>query len=446
MLSAAHALDDADYFAELRAREFDRLDVQGLAYLDYTGSALYASSQVRAHLALLDTHVFGNPHSDSTPSRMSTIAIETVRRRVLEFFDVDETTHDVVFTANTSAAIKLVAESYPFSPLTTFALSADNHNSVNGIREYALRARARIVTLPLDEELRLDDPRAALADGGPGLLAYPAQSNFSGVRHPLSLISRAQELGFDVLLDAAAYVPSHALSLRSFPADFAAVSFYKLFGYPTGVGALIARHSALERLRRPWFAGGTVLHASVAAGTHRLRARYEGFEDGTPNFLGIAALESGFDLLDEVGLRRLSDHVRSLGALFLKGIREMPGVQIHGPATMTDRGATFAFSLSGAPYWDVESRAREAGVALRGGCFCNPGAAERAFNLDRETIERCTDALGDSFTPAAFAACASRPVGAVRASLGLANNERDVERTLEVIRRIAASPSLSSRA
>jgi selenocysteine lyase/cysteine desulfurase len=36
------------------------------------------------------------------------------------------------------------------------------------------------------------------------------------------------------------------------------VSFYKMFGYPTGVGALIVKESFLEILERPWFAGGTV--------------------------------------------------------------------------------------------------------------------------------------------------------------------------------------------
>src|SRR4029453_19105970 len=100
--------------------------------------------------------------------------------------------------------------------------------------------------LPLRDDLRLYHPEAHLAQADPpGLFAFPAQSNFSGVRHPLSLVRRAQELGHHVLLDAAAYVPAHALSLRECPADFAAVSFYKMFGYPTGVGALIARRHAL---------------------------------------------------------------------------------------------------------------------------------------------------------------------------------------------------------
>src|SRR5207244_1861400 len=102
--------------------------------------------------------------------------------------------HDLCFTAITTAAIKLVAESYPFSPHSAFVLSADNHNSVNGVREYARRATAAVRLLPLDAELRLDHPLAHLGSG-PGLLAFPAQSNFSGVLHPLSLVEEAHARG-----------------------------------------------------------------------------------------------------------------------------------------------------------------------------------------------------------------------------------------------------------
>ncbi|MGZ7032422.1 MAG: aminotransferase class V-fold PLP-dependent enzyme, partial [Thermoanaerobaculia bacterium] len=67
--------DDA-YFAELRAREFHRLDH---AYLDYTGSALYGESQIRAHHELLASGLFGNPHSDSGPSKASAEVMRTAR-------------------------------------------------------------------------------------------------------------------------------------------------------------------------------------------------------------------------------------------------------------------------------------------------------------------------------------------------------------------------------
>jgi selenocysteine lyase/cysteine desulfurase len=396
-------------FAEVRAREFARLDEQQHAYLDYTGSALYAESQLRAHQEILRRGLFGNPHSDSAPSRASTEAMERARERVLRHFDVDDSTHDVVFTANTSAAVKLVAESYPFSRERALVLTADNHNSINGVREYA----QRVTYLPLDDELRL----AAELPRGPGLFAFPAQSNFSGVHHPLSLIAEAHAKGFEVLLDAAAFVPSHALSLREHEADFVAISFYKLFGYPTGLGALIARRDALAKLRRPWFAGGTVLFASVATPSHLLRPRHEAFEDGTPDFLGIAALEAGFDTLDTVGMPQLTAHVHRLAASLLDALLAMPHVRVYGPRTMANRGGTIAFNVTGVPFADVEARAREHGVSLRGGCFCNPGAAEAAFGIDASAAYREGNAAG-----------------AVRASLGLANNDEDVRRAVSVIR------------
>jgi selenocysteine lyase/cysteine desulfurase len=263
-------------------------------------------------------------------------------------------------------------------------------------------------------------------------VAFPLQSNFSGVQHPRSLVDAARRRGLDVLLDVAAYVPSHALDLNACPADFAALSFYKLFGYPTGLGALIARREALARLRRPWFAGGTVMFASVGADTHLLRDGHEAFEDGTPDFLSLAALAAGFELLDTVGMPRLTAHVRELTRLLLEGLRALPFVRLYGPTDLTDRGGTVAFN-TGAPYGEVEARAREHGVSLRGGCFCNPGASEAAFGLDPALLARCLHDLDFTFTPARLAACTKTPAGAVRASLGLANNEDDVRRCLDVI-------------
>ena len=446
MLSAA-LIETVTFFDELRHREFHRLDAQHHAYLDYTGSALYGDSQLLAHQALLRDGLFGNPHSDSETSRASTEVIESARRMVLQFFDVDESTHDVCFVANTSAAIKLVAESYPFSPESNLILSADNHNSVNGIREYARRAGARVRYLPVDDELRLLDAELFLCEEslrGGGLVAFPAQSNFSGVQHPLDLVMKARALGFDVLLDVAAFVPSHAFSLRRCPADFVALSFYKLFGYPTGIGALVARRDALDRLRRPWFAGGTVLYASVAAEEHRFRPRHEAFEDGTPNFLGISALDAGFELLAEVGMPRLTAHVAQLTCDLLDDLRALrhgngtPLVRIYGPRDATDRGGAVAFNVcdrEGTPilYSLVEARARRAGVSLRGGCFCNPGASEAAFGLDAPRIAACFGSLGEGFTPERFAACSNTAVGAVRASIGLANNADDIRRAVGVV-------------
>jgi selenocysteine lyase/cysteine desulfurase len=436
----------ASFFSELRSREFGRLEASGCAYLDYAGAALYGQSQLEMNSALLAEGLYGNPHSDHGSSRASTRAINEARRRVLGFLDAGDE-YDVIFTANATAAVKLVAESYPFGAGAPCILTADNHNSVNGIREFARRRGGAIVYLPLREDLRLDHPEARLdAVGGAGLFAFPAQSNFSGVHHPLSLVRYAQALGHHVLLDAAAFVPASPLSLRMCPADFVVLSFYKIFGYPTGVGALVARREALAALDRPWFAGGTVQYASVQIDRHRLRDRHERFEDGTPSFLGIAALDAGFSLIDRVGAHRTSAHVQALTKELLDGLLSIrhaggaPLVRVYGPHDMNRRGGTVAFNVldpagRALPYSDVEHRADERGVHLRGGCFCNPGAAEAAFRLDGRRMRKCLELLDPAFSIEGLRRCVGRDtaIGAVRASIGVANNLDDVRRALNVI-------------
>jgi selenocysteine lyase/cysteine desulfurase len=434
-------------FAELRAREFGRLDARGVAYLDYTGSALYGVSQLRAHHARLERDLLGNPHSAHAPSLASTEIIDAARERVLRFLGVDATTHAVCFTANATAAIKLVAESYPFGPDRACVLSADNHNSVGGMREFARRAGGPVAWLPIAADLTLDEPTGALASisATRGLVAYPAQSNFSGARHPLSFVADAKARGFEVLLDTAAFAASHPIDLSTCQADFIALSFYKLFGYPTGVGALVARHEALATLTRPWFAGGTVLYASVQAGRHRLRPGPEAFEDGSPGFLSIAALDAGFALLEEAGMSRIHEHARGLaealrdGLLSLRHQNGRPVVCVYGPADASARGTVVTFNVLTprglpVPFDAVESRAREADVAVRGGCFCNPGASEAAFGFDADRVRACFETLGESFSVEQFGTClgADVAVGAIRASVGLANNVRDVHRAIDV--------------
>jgi molybdenum cofactor sulfurtransferase len=60
-------------------------------------------------------------------------------------------------------------------------------------------------------------------------------------------------------LDAAAYVSTSLLSLAEVDTspDFITISFYKMFGYPTGLGALIVRSELESILRKRYFGGGT---------------------------------------------------------------------------------------------------------------------------------------------------------------------------------------------
>ena len=131
---------------------------------------------------------------------------------MLSYFRASTDEYEAIFTLNASGALKLIGESYPFGPGSQYLLTYDNHNSVNGIREFARDKGATFRYVPItDPELRIDAAAllAALDAAQVGyhnLFAYPAQSNFSGVQHSLDWIERAHERGWDVLLDAAAFV------------------------------------------------------------------------------------------------------------------------------------------------------------------------------------------------------------------------------------------------
>lgn len=436
-------------FERLREREFGRLDAEGHVYLDYTGSGLYAESQIRRHADVLSRNVFGNPHSRNPTSLAATRMVDQVRERLLRFFNADPEEYEVVFTLNATGALKLVGEAYPFDAGSRFVLTADNHNSVNGIREFAAAHQADVVYIPLETELRIGSITEALGGADrdrSNLFVFPAQSNFSGVKHPLGWIEEAQALGYDVFLDAAAFAPTSAVDLGEHHPDFVAFSFYKMFGFPTGVGALLARREALRRLRRPWFCGGTVRFVSAQPGVQLPHVTGRAFEDGTLNFLDIAAIPLGLDFLEEIGMERVNAHVMGLTARLIEELRALrhgngaPMICIYGPDTVENRGATVAFNVLDVSeelvdFRAVEDRANHANLSLRTGYFCNPGAAEFAFEHPDDEIRRCAATFTpESFTIQQFSVCLNRrPVGGVRVSFGVASTTRDLQRLCDVL-------------
>ena len=196
------AFENTSLLDELREREYARLDEQGHLYLDYTGGSLYAESQLREHLELLRRHVFGNPHSSNPTSRAMTELDEQARASVFEFFHASPDEYFIIFTPNASGALKLLGEAYPFTPGGHYLLTVDNHNSVNGIREFARAKGAAISYLPImlpDLRVAEQDLFSALEqarEDSHHLFAYPAQSNFSAAMTRAVVRSKQAAMSF----------------------------------------------------------------------------------------------------------------------------------------------------------------------------------------------------------------------------------------------------------
>jgi len=437
---ATHMIDD------LRANEYARLDIGGHVYLDYTGGGLYAESQLRRHNQLLVEHVFGNPHSSNPTSQAATQLVEHAREYVLRFFNADPDEYLAIFTPNASGALKLVGESYPF-PNGRYLLTFDNHNSVNGIREFAHARGAEVTYIPIAlpdmrvDASQLDRELARPSKNGHNLFAYPAQSNFSSVKHPLEWIEKAHKNGWDVLLDAAAFVPTSRLDLSEVKPDFVPVSFYKMFGYPTGIGALIARKSALSKLHRPWFAGGTITVVSVQGDKYYLADGASAFEDGTIDYLNIPAVEIGLKHLESIGYDVIRERVHCLTGWLLDHLTAMkhsngiPLVRVYGPTTTEGRGGAVTVNFydkydNALDHLFIEKQANEANISLRTGCFCNPGAGEVALGISRVELDVCFTRPGheDRLSIDDFRLCIDgKSSGAVRISVGMVTNFNDVQ-------------------
>jgi selenocysteine lyase/cysteine desulfurase len=171
------------------------------------------------------------------------------------------------------------------------------------------------------------------------------------------------------------------------------------------------------------------------------------FEDGTLNFLSIPDVTTGLDWIDAIGTDLVQRRVTMLTGWLLESLDRLkhgngaPLVRLYGPSDMTRRGGTVAFNFLDPAGRVVDERAvtrdaAAAGISLRTGCFCNPGAGEWAFGLTRKdvagpwwgrlvargflrkglaTVDDYLDLIG---LPSG---------GAVRVSVGVASTEADIE-------------------
>lgn len=196
--------------------------------------------------------------------------------RILRHFSTNSNEYSIIFTSGTTSSLKLIAECFTYkneegAESGTFTYLLDNHTSVLGMRQYAANTeyctQADIIQALSRNSKIIQKERNANS-----LFVYPAESNFSGTKYPLWWIEEIQNGALNatknlnsknwfVLLDAACLAQSDVLDLSKHKPDFVTVSFYKMFGYPTGVGALLVKNSSAWVLHKKYLGGGTVLMA-----------------------------------------------------------------------------------------------------------------------------------------------------------------------------------------
>ncbi|VEU34497.1 unnamed protein product [Pseudo-nitzschia multistriata] len=378
--------------------------------------------------------------------------------------------YEVLFTPGATEAFRTVAERFPWRPggvdrggggggneekRSIFAFVSNSHNSVVGMRAVALRKGAAFCCLT-PEELqqltsvgdfeRLEDrvlenhsvekkcqnnndndkphntngPRKGCGRHGMRehrrhLLVFPSECNFGGDRPDAkSILAAARKSGWHTMLDIAKHAATDEVRLNQLDPDFAALSFYKLFGHPTGLGALLVRRPSVEVLLEASTVGGGHYQGG---GSVDLVLPFRGYTvpkpglaslaSGTCHFRGIADLSHGFDALERLGgMPAVHRHAVSLAGELARRLSEMRHangrmvVRIYGAwagrggehRQNNGIGPTVALNVvrsDGSPvgYSEVSKLAslHRPPIQLRTGCFCNPGACQRALGVGEET-------------------------------------------------------------
>lgn len=232
-------------------------------YLDHAGATQYSEMQMQQICANLTSSIYSNPHSSKTTEDL----VDQVRYKVLSHFNTTTDEYSVAFTSGATASLKLVAETFDFGANGSFVYLRDNHTSVLGMREVVRTKQIKC----LERSDLLND---CIFDGvmENTLFTFPAQCNFNGFKYPLELINRLQGKSNFVCLDAASFVGTNHLDLAKYRPDFVCISFYKIFGYPSGLGALLVSKRAEPMLRKQYYGGGTVkISFSDDSGWHQKR-------------------------------------------------------------------------------------------------------------------------------------------------------------------------------
>lgn len=257
--------------------------ISGQLYLDHIGATQYPQSLIDSYLNDLSKNIYGNPHSHNPSSQLTTERINEVRNKILHHFNTSSDEYSVVFTSGATASIKLVAKCFDWQQSSMLCFLQNSHTSVIGMRECALKHGGNFVCIT-DTELQSKDLKHLLQDnqikdqkchGCSNLFVFPAMCNFSGKKYPLDWISTIKDLDtasqWFTMVDAASYVSTSNLDLNKHKADFIPVSFYKMFGFPTGVGALIIRNQSTDVLKKAYYGGGTVMATISSERFHVLR-------------------------------------------------------------------------------------------------------------------------------------------------------------------------------
>lgn len=390
--------------------------------LDYSNNFLYPDSMITDIVELLSHELFGNTHSESKSSERSTDSVDDLRRDILKFLGTSISKYTVIFTYSNGQALKTFIEAFPFNSSSTFAYSSSSHNDILGLRYLAQKKSSALKSFKFNT---IDQDLSSLSSTGPNLAVFPLLDLFDGTILTNDEMKKALSISnIYTLADASHYLMSRRLNLTELPFSAVTLSFEHLFGYPK-LGVLVLNNDLVDKLQKPYFGGGTLVYALPSKDVVKMRLRpSERYEDGSLPFLNIAAVSSGFKLMETLKWENVHDHIKNMTKKVIQILNEegkysdgTKGVVIYGDKqesivsfNIIDKTSQKVVQFD--KYFNI---ARRNNVRIAVGCHQTPGTCLKALNIDESTLYDKVSTLNMS------------SYGSLRVSVGWATIESDID-------------------
>ncbi len=379
-----------------------------LVYLDSAASTQKPQSVIDA-LSGVYEHDYANIHRGVYDLSQRATALHDEARRKIQRLIGARDRREVIFTRNATEGVNLVARSFLRPKLEAgdeiLVTEMEHHANIVPWQIVAAEAGAKVVPAPITATGDLDI--AAFRERiGPRtrMIGVVWVSNVLGTVNPVEdLVALAHGAGVPILIDAAQAVQHRPVDVARLGADFLVFSGHKMYG-PSGTGVLWGKAELLEAMP-PYQGGGDMIERVSFAGTTFNDIPFR-FEAGTPDIAGIVALGAAVDFIEGIGIEAIHDHETALMAHMERAVRQVPGLRLI--AEPRERSGALTFVMEGCHPQDIGTMLDLDGIAIRTGHHC-------AMPLH--------DRLG-------LAASA-------RASLGVYNDERDVETLVRSLHRVA---------
>jgi len=408
-----------------------------MRYINFDNAASTPTFSVIADSVTSFLRWYSNVHRGTGfKSQLASWAFEKSREIIAEFIGADLDQQVVIFTKNSTEAINKLAHRVPLDDDGIILTTLMEHHS----NELPWRQVGPVqhVGLNPDGTISKEDFLANLEKFGSRikLVAITGASNVTGYISDIDFYAReTHRIGAKILVDGAQLVPHRPVDMKphdpQHKIDYLCFSAHKMYA-PFGIGVLVGEKAAFEE-GDPETVGGGVVDIVTLENAYWTDLP-EKEEAGTPNIIGVVALAKIIRLIQAVGWEDIIRHESEMVAYALERLAQIPSVTIYGdtdPKNAENRLAVISMNVGDIPHaLTAAILSYEGAIGVRSGCFCAHTYVKELLEVDDDaSVELERQILNRD---------RSQIPGTIRASFSLYNTREEIDRFIEMVKKIDA--------